>query len=87
MSGKAMSIKNKSKISFMAKEISEFIKRGSSTAEKLSATLREIKSQSGIKSLKDLEQPHINNMITGLKNNVSSKTMSLSNANLSSPNV
>ena len=81
MSGKAMSIKNESKISFLAKEISEFIKRGSSTAEKLSATIREIKSQTGIKTLKDLEQSHINNMITGLKNNVSSKTMSLSNAN------
>ena len=76
-----MSIKNESKISFLAKEISEFIKRGSSTAEKLSATIKEIKSQTGIKSLKDLEQTHINNMITGLKNNVSSKTMSLSNAN------
>ena len=76
-----MSIKNESKISFLAKEISEFIKRGSSTAEKLSATIREIKSQTGIKSLKDLEQPHIDNMITGLKNNVSSGNISLSNAN------
>lgn len=81
MSGKAMSIKNESKISFLSKEISEFIKRGSSTAEKLSATLKEIKSQAGIKTLKDMEQSHINDMVTGLKNNVSSGNMSLSNAN------
>ena len=76
-----MSIKNESKISFLSKEISEFIKRGSSTAEKLSATLKEIKSQTGIKTLKDMEQSHINDIIAGLKNNVSSGTMSLSTVN------
>ena len=76
-----MSIKNESKISFLSKEISEFIKRGSSTAEKISATLKEIKSQSGIKTLKDLKQSHINDIIAGLKNNVSSRTMSLSTVN------
>ena len=81
MSGKAMSIKNESKIYFLSKEITDFIKRGSSTAEKLSATLTKIKSQTGIKTLKDLEQSHINNMVIELKNNVSSGTMSLSNAN------
>jgi hypothetical protein len=81
VSGKAMSIKNESKISFLSKEISEFIKRGSSTAEKLSATLKEIKSQTGIKTLKDMEQSHINDIIAGLKNNVSSGTMSLSTVN------
>ena len=81
MSGKAMSIKNESKISFLSKEISEFIKRGSSTAEKISATLRAIKSQTGIKTLKDLKQTHIHDMIAGLKNNVSSGNMSLSTVN------
>ena len=76
-----MSIKNESKISFLSKEISEFIKRGSSTAEKISATLREIKSQTCIKTLKDLEQSHINDMIAGLKNNVLSGNTSLSTVN------
>ncbi len=81
MSGKAMSIKSESKISFLSKEIAEFIKRGSSTTEKLSATIREIKAQTGIITLKDLEQSHINNMVMEIKNDVSSGTKSLSNAN------
>ena len=56
MSGKALSIKNYSKVNFLAREITSFIGRGSSTTEKLVTTLREIKQTTGIKSLKDLQR-------------------------------
>ncbi len=81
MNGKALSIKNDSKISFLAKEITKFIGRGSSTTEKLATTLKEIEESSGIKSLKNLEQQHINRIVENLKDKVISGTMSLSNAN------
>ena len=81
MNGKALSIKNDSKISFLAIEITKFIGRGSSTTEKLAATLREIKKSAGIKSLKDLEQPHVIQIVKELKNKTKSGNMSLSNAN------
>lgn len=81
MNGKALSIKNDSKISFLAIEITKFIGRGSSTTEKLAATLREIKKSAGIKSLKDLKQPHVIQIVKELKNKTKSGNMSLSNAN------
>ena len=81
MNGKALSIKNDSKISFLAIEITKFIGRGSSTTEKLAATLREIKKSAGIKSLKDLEQPHVIQIVKELKNKTKSDNMPLSNAN------
>ena len=63
MSGKALSIKNDSKINFLAREISNFIHRGSATTEKLSATLHLIKEETGLKTLKNLEQSHIDAVI------------------------
>ena len=81
MNGKALSIKNDSKINFLAKEITKFIGRGSSTTEKLATTLKEIEESSGIKSLKNLEQQHINRIVENLKDKVISGNMSLSNAN------
>ena len=77
MNDKAMSIKNDSKISYLAREITNFINRGSATTEKISATLREIKEISGLKSLKSLEQSHINKIVEKLK----TSDMSLSNKN------
>ena len=80
MSGKALSIKNDYKISFLAHEITAFIGRGSSTTEKLAATLRVIKETIGIKTLKDLEQGHIIRITEGLRHKADSGK-SLSNAN------
>ena len=77
MNDKAMSIKNDSKISYLAREIANFINRGSATTEKISATLLEIKEVSGIKSLKSLEQSHINQVVEKLR----TSDMSLSNKN------
>lgn len=81
MSGKALSIKNYSKINFLAREIAAFIGRGSATTEKLTTTLKEIKETAGIKTLKDLEQRHIMHIAEGLKHRAESDKISLSNAN------
>ena len=81
MSGKALSTKNDSKITYLAREITNFVGRGSSTTEKLAATLREIHKSAGIKSLKNLEQSHIDKIVNELKNEVITGNMSLSSAN------
>ena len=81
MSGKALSIKNDSKISFLAKGISEYIHRGSATTEKLSATLHLIKEETGLKTLKNLEQSQIEGIVSGSKAKAEAGGISLSNAN------
>ena len=80
MSGKALSIKNNSKIDYLAKEISEFLNRGSATNEKISATLRLLRNEIGIKTLKDLKQPHIEKIALGLKEKVKAANISTSAA-------
>ena len=81
MSGKALSIKNDSKINFLAREITEFIGRGSATTEKLVTTLKEIKQTAGIKTLKDLQQGHIIRIAEELRQRAQSGNISHSNAN------
>jgi predicted DNA binding CopG/RHH family protein len=81
MSGKALSIKNDSKINYLAKEISEYIHRGSATTEKLSATLHMIKEKTGLRTLKSLEQSHIGEIVSGLREKAEAGGISLSNAN------
>lgn len=81
MSGKALSIKNDSKINFLAREITSFIGRGSSTTEKLVTTLKGIKESAGIKTLKDLEQRHITQIAEELRQKARSGNISHSNAN------
>ncbi len=83
-----MSIKNESKISFLAKEISEFLHRGSATKEKLEATLHLIRNVMDIKSLKNLTQDNINTLVIDLKEKVENKALSTSaaNSNISSIN-
>jgi hypothetical protein len=81
MSGKALSIKNDSKINFLAMEITSFTGRGSSTTEKLITTLNEIKQTAGIKSLKDLQQGHIAHIVEELSRKARSGNTSQSNAN------
>ena len=81
MNGKALSIKNDSKINYLAKEISEYIHRGSATTEKLSATLHLIKEETGLKTLKNLEQSQIEGIVSGSKANAEAGGISLSNAN------
>ena len=78
MNGKALSIKNNSKIDYLAKEISEFLNRGSATKEKISATLHLLRNEIGIKTLKDLEQPHIEKIASELKERVKAENMSTS---------
>ena len=80
MNGKALSIKNNSKIDYLAKEISEFLNRGSATKEKISATLHLLRNEIGIKTLKDLEQPHIEKIASELKERVKAENMSTSAA-------
>lgn len=80
MNGKALSIKNNSKIDYLAKEISEFLNRGSATKEKISATLHLLRNEIGIKTLKDLEQPHIEKIASELKEKVKVENMSKSAA-------
>ncbi len=80
MNGKALSIKNNSKIDYLAKEISEFLNRGSATKEKISATLHLLRNEIGIKTLKDLEQPHIEKIASELKEKVKVENMSTSAA-------
>ena len=81
MNGKALSIKNDSKINYLAKEISEYIHRGSATTEKLSATLDMIREETGLKTLKNLEQSHIGEIVSGLREKAEAGGISLSNAN------
>jgi hypothetical protein len=81
MNGKALSIKNDSKINYLAKEISEYIHRGSATTEKLSATLHLIKEETGLKTLKNLEQSQIEGIVSGSKAKAEAGGISLSNAN------
>ena len=78
MNGKALSIKNNSKIDYLSKEISEFLNRGNATNEKISATLHLLKNEIGIKTLKDLEQSHIEKIALGLKEKVKSANISTS---------
>jgi hypothetical protein len=80
MNGKALSIKNDSKISYLAKEISEFLHRGSATNEKISATLHLLRNEIKIKTLKNLEESHIHKIVSALKEKVSAGTMSTSAA-------
>ena len=80
MNGKALSIKNNSKIDYLAKEISEFLNRGSATKEKISTTLHLLRNEIGIKTLKDLEQPHIEKIASELKEKVKVENMSTSAA-------
>ena len=80
MNSKALSIKNDSKIDYLTKEISEFLKRGSATREKISATLHLLRNEIGIKTLKDLEQSHIEKIVLGLKEKVQAANMSTSAA-------
>ena len=79
--GKVLSIKNDSKISYLSKEISKFIGRGSATTEKISATLHLIKEEPGLKTLKNLEQSHIEGIVLSLKARAEADDISLSNAN------
>lgn len=67
MSGKAVSIQNDYKINFVAREIADFQHRGSATVEKLSATLSLIRETTNIKTLKNIEQSHINQVISVLQ--------------------
>jgi hypothetical protein len=81
-SDKVLSIKNDSKISYTAKEIAnEFLHRGSATREKIESTLRILKDEFGIKTLKNLAQEHIDKFVSNLKYKIESGNMSLSNAN------
>ena len=80
MNGKALSIKNNSKIDYLAKEISEFLNRGSATKEKISTTLHLLRNEIGIKTLKDLEQLHIEKIASELKEKVKAENMSTSAA-------
>ena len=77
MSNKVMSFKNYFQVNLLAREIAGFINRGSATTEKLAMTLREIREVAGIKSLKSLEQSHINQVVEKLR----TSDMSLSNKN------
>ncbi len=81
MSGKALSIKNDSKINFLAREITEFIGRGSATTEKIAATLHLIREETGLKTLKNLEQSQIEGIASGLKAMAEAGDKSLSSAN------
>jgi hypothetical protein len=84
MSGKALSIKNDSKINYLAREISNFIHRGSATTEKLSATLHLIKEETGLKTLKNLKQSHIDAVIAKIASteaSLSSKNSYISSIN------
>ena len=69
MDKQAMSLKNDFKIDLVAKGISEFIGRGSATTDKISATLNLLKSETGLKTLKDLQQSHIEKIIEKVQEN------------------
>ncbi len=79
-----VSLKNNSKIAYLAREITNFAGRGSATTEKIAMTLKEIKLTAGIKSLKFLEQAHITQFIEKLK--TSDMSLSSKNSYISSIN-
>ena len=81
MNSKALSIKNDSKINFLAREITMFIGRGSASTEKIAATLHLIREETGLKTLKNLEQSQIEGIASGLKARAEAGDKSLSNIN------
>jgi len=79
---KAMSIKNDSKINYLAREIAgSFLNRGTATEQKISATLHMLRDEAGIKSLKSLDEQHINKVVSDLQSKVAAGTLSTSAAN------
>jgi len=79
---KAMSIKNDSKISYLSNVIaSDFLNRGQATRDKIEATLHMIKDSAGIKSLKDLNEQHINKIVNDLQAKNRAGTLSTSTIN------
>ena len=63
MDKQVMSLKNDFKIDLIAKSVANFIGRGSATTDKISATLSLLKTETGLKTLKDLQQSHIEKII------------------------
>ena len=77
---KAMSIRSKSSIKYLGNEIMNEARRGSATGEKLIMTLNGIHA-TGIKSLKNLEQSHIDKFLSNLSNKVNAGVLSKSSFN------
>ncbi|MHB1664332.1 MAG: hypothetical protein ACYCT7_03590 [bacterium] len=79
---KSISVRSDSKINYMAKIIAqEFLHRGTSTTEKLAATMRFAKEMTGLRNLCKLEKTDIDKIINNLQEKFQSGQLSTSSVN------